>query len=215
MPISILIADDHAVMRDGLKMILESADDMAVVAMVADGREAVARAEQCRPDVILMDISMPGLNGIEATRLIRERLPAVRVLILTMHGSMEHVYRALQAGARGYLLKESAGSEVVTAVRSIMDGDLFFGSGVEQPLELQYGAVPDLRKSPLNCLSRREREVLQLLAEGKNTKEAAFILKIGDKTVETHRAHIMKKLNINSVADLTKLAIREGLTTLN
>lgn len=215
MSINILITDDHTLVRDGLKMILEAEDDMRVVATAAEGCEAVVLAEEHRPDVILMDISMPGLNGIEITRRIRERLPTVRVLILTMHHAMEYVYRALQAGARGYLLKESAGSEVVTAVRSIMKGNLFFGTGVEQPLELQDGAVPERQKSPLYCLSRRERQVLQLLAEGKSTKEMAFALAVGDKTVETHRMHIMKKLNSHSVADLTKLAIREGLTTLN
>jgi DNA-binding NarL/FixJ family response regulator len=215
MSISILITDDHAVVRDGLKMILETAGDMRVVAMAADGREAVAMAEEHRPDVIIMDISMPGLNGIEAARQIRERQPTVRILILSMHQSIEHICRALQAGVRGYLLKESAGSEVVTAVRTVMKGNRFFGKGVEQPLVEQYGKGRDFLKSPLDSLSRREREVLQLLAEGKNTKEVAYILKVSDKTIETHRTHIMKKLDIFSVADLTKLAIREGLTTLN
>ncbi len=212
---SIMIADDHAMVRDGLKMILEAANDMIVVAMAADGREAVALAAEFRPEVIIMDISMPGLNGIEATRQIHERLPAVRVLILSMHHSQEHICRALMAGAEGYLLKESAGSEVVTAVRTVMNGDRFFGNGVEQPVEVRNGAVHDIQKSPFDKLSTREREVLQLLAEGKNAKETAYLLKISDKTIETHRSHFMKKLNTHSVADLTKFAIREGLASLD
>lgn len=214
MNIRIMIADDHAMVRDGLKMILESESGLNVVAMAADGREAVDLAEKYRPDVIIMDISMPGMNGIEATRQIHENLPAVRVLILTMHHSMEHINRAMQAGAWGYLLKESAGSEVVDAVLTVMGGTRFFGNGVEQPTGERYEERRGILKKPLDMLTSRELEILRLLAEGKSTKEKAFVLKISDKTVETHRMHIMKKLNIYSIAELTKLAIREGLVTL-
>jgi len=211
---SIMIADDHAVVRDGLKMILE-ANGMHVVAVARDGLEAIAMAKELRPRVIIMDISMRGMNGIEATRLIHEQLPAIRVLILSMHYSQEYVCRALLAGAQGYLLKESAGSEVVTAVRTLMEGNRFFGKGVEQAAEFHNDECLDILKGPLDKLTMREREVLRLLAEGKNTKEVAHLLKVSDKTIETHRLHIIKKLNIYSVADLTKLAIREGLVTVN
>lgn len=211
MAVRILVADDHAVVRDGLKMILEAADDMQVAATAADGREAVALAEELGPDVIVMDISMPGLNGIEATQLIHERLPAVRVLILSMHHSREHIYRALQAGARGYLLKESAGSEVVTAVRTVMKGILFFGRGVENPLEEMHGEGRAFLKSPLDSLSRREREVLQLVVEGKTSVEIAQVLSLSPKSVETYRSRLMMKLGVANIPTLVRFAMQHGI----
>ena len=211
MPIRILVADDHAVVRDGLKMILESTEDIRVVAMAADGREAIALSEEHRPDVIIMDISMPGLNGIEAARLIRERLPAVRVLVLSMHHSLEHIYRALQAGALGYLLKESAGSEVVAAVRTVMKGNRFFGKGVEQPLEDRHGEGRDTLKSPLDSLSRREREVLQLVVEGKTSVEIAEVLFLSPKSVETYRSRLMLKLGVGNIPALVRFSMQHGI----
>ncbi|MBC7963283.1 MAG: response regulator transcription factor [Steroidobacteraceae bacterium] len=211
MPITILIADDHAMVRDGLKMILENADGMRVVAMAADGREAVVLAEEHRPDVILMDISMPGLNGIEAARLIHERLPATRVLILSMHHSAEHIFRALRAGASGYLLKESAGSEVVTAVRTVLKGNRFFGKGVKQPLERRHGKDRSLQKSPLDSLSRRELEVLQLVVEGKTSVEIGEVLSLSPKSIETYRSRLMLKLVVTNIPALVRFAMQHGI----
>lgn len=212
MPVSILIADDHAVVRDGLKMILETADGLRVVAMAADGREAISMAEIHRPDVIIMDISMPGLNGIEAARMIHEHLPAVRILILSMHHSLEHIHRALQAGVQGYLLKESAGNEVVTAVRTVMTGKLFFGKGVEKHQEGTPGRKGASAKSPLETLSQREREVLQLVVEGKTSVAIATFLSLSPKSVETYRSRLMIKLGVDNIPALVKFALEHGIT---
>jgi len=211
--IRILIADDHAVVRDGLTMILESLNDLTVVGEAGNGREALAQAEALSPDVIIMDIAMPELNGIEATRMICERLPAVRVIILSMHQTIEHVFRALQAGARAYLLKESAGFSVVAAVRAVMRGQHYFGEGVEAPIKLKsdYHA---LTQSPLNSLSRRERETLQLVAEGNSNTTIAELLHISPKSVETYRSRLMLKLGVCNVADLVKFALQHGVTSL-
>lgn len=211
MSIRIMIADDHAVVRDGLKMILESEEDMQIVTLAADGREAVTLAAEHQPHVIIMDISMPGLNGIEAARLIRERLPAVKVLVLSMHHSTEHIYRALQAGAQGYLLKESAGSEVVTAVRAVMKGNRFFGKGVEQPLEEPPGKGRTFRKSPIDSLSSREREILQGVVEGKTSVEIAEVLSLSPKSVETYRSRLMLKLGVANIPTLVRFALQHGI----
>lgn len=211
MSIRIMIADDHAVVRDGLKMILESEEDMQIVTLAADGREAVTLAAEYQPHVIIMDISMPGLNGIEAARLIRDRLPAVKVLVLSMHHSTEHIYRALQAGAQGYLLKESAGSEVVTAVRAVMKGNRFFGKGVEQPLEEPPGKGRTFRKSPIDSLSSREREILQGVVEGKTSVEIAEVLSLSPKSVETYRSRLMLKLGVANIPTLVRFALQHGI----
>ena len=207
MLIRIMIVDDHAVVRDGLKMILEAAENMRIVAMATNGREAIAIAEEQQPDVILMDISMPGLNGIEAARKLRERLPAVKILFLSMHHSREHIYQALQAGAQGYLLKECAGSEVVTAVRMVMKGKQFFGQGVEPPLKGRQGV-----KSPLASLSRREQEIMQLVVEGKTSAEIAKLLALSPKSVETYRSRLMLKLGVKNVSTLVKFALEQDKT---
>jgi DNA-binding NarL/FixJ family response regulator len=160
-----------------------------------------------------MDIAMPELNGIEATRMICERLPAVRVIILSMHQTNEHVYRALQAGAKGYLLKESAGFSVVDAVRAVMRGQHYFGEGVDAPIKLNSCNHP-LSQSPLDSLSSRERETLQLVAEGKTNAIIAEILNISPKSVETYRSRLMLKLGISNVSDLVKFALQHGVTSL-
>ena len=212
MPIRVLVADDHAVVRDGLKMILESTEDIHVAAMAADGREAVALAEELRPDVILMDVSMPVLNGIEATRMVRERLSEIKVLVLSMHHTREHVFRAMQAGACGYLLKESAGSEVVTAVLSVMKGGCFFGKGVEKPLEPISRKDGDFPRSPLETLSPREREVLQLVVEGMTSAGIATILSLSPKSVETYRSRLMLKLGVTNIPALVRFAMQHGIS---
>jgi len=204
MVIRIMIVDDHAVVRDGLKMILEATDNIRIVAMATDGREAIATVEEHRPDVVIMDISMPGLSGIEAAWQIRERLPTVKILFLSMHHSAEHIYRALQAGAQGYLLKECAGSEVVTAVLTIMKGKRFFGQGVEPPLERRHGV-----KSPLDSLSRREQEIMQLVVEGKTSAEIAKTLSLSPKSVETYRSRLMLKLGVKNIPTLVKFALEQ------
>jgi DNA-binding NarL/FixJ family response regulator len=213
MPVRILIADDHAIVREGLKMILESLSDMEVVGEAGDGRDALEKAEALSPDVIIMDIAMPELNGIEATRMIRERLPAVRVIILSMHHTNEHVFRAMQAGARAYLLKESAGFSVVNAVRAVMRGHQYFGEGIEEPYMMHPGSSA-LPQSPLDSLSRRERETLQLVAEGKTNAIIAELFNISPKSVETYRSRLMLKLGISNVPALVKFALQHGIISL-
>jgi len=212
-PVKILIADDHAIVREGLKMIVESLSDMVVVGEAGDGREALEKADSLRPDVIIMDIAMPGLNGIETTRKILEHVPAVRVIILTMHHTNEHVFRAMQAGAHAYLLKESAGFSVVDAVRAVMRGQFYFGEGVEAPNKLKSALYVPL-KSPLDSLSRRERETLQLVAEGKTNAAIAELFNISPKSVETYRSRLMLKLDVGTVPDLVKFALQHGVTSL-
>jgi len=205
----ILIADDHAMVRKGLRMTLEMHDDLTVAGEAVNGRDAVAQAEALAPEVILMDISMPQLNGIEATRLICRRLPGVRVLIFSMHYSSEHCFRALSAGGRGFILKESAGEEVVTAVRSVMRGRLFFGAGVANPLEKTGGGV---LKSPLDSLSQREREIFQLVVEGKSSAEIAKLLLLSPKSIDTYRSRLMQKLGVTNLPSLVSFALQHGIT---
>jgi DNA-binding NarL/FixJ family response regulator len=207
MPVRILIADDHTVVRECLRMILESLSDMAVVGEAMNGNDVLEKAESLRPDVILMDISMPELNGIEATRIIRERLPAVRVIILSMHQTNEYVFQAMQAGARAYLLKESAGFSVVNAVRAVMRGRKYFGEGIEAPAKTC--SVP---QSPIDSLSPREREVIHFVVEGKTSAEIAEILSLSPKSIQTYRSRLMLKLNVNNVPSLVKYALLHGIS---
>ena len=213
MAVKILIADDHAVVREGLRTILEVPGDFEIVGEAGDGRDAVYKAELLEPDVILMDISMPELNGIDATRLIRERLPAARVIILSMHHSNEYVMRAMQAGARAYILKESAGCNAVYAVRAVMRGRLYFGDGVEAPQMKNY-LIPAPPQSPLDRLSRRERETLQLVVEGNTNVTIAERFNVSTKSVETYRSRLMLKLNISNVPALVIFAIQYGVISI-
>lgn len=210
MPINILIADDHAIVRIGLRKILEAQRDIIVTGEAADGREAIALSGGLPCDVVIMDIAMPGINGIEATRAICKNLPAVKVVILSMYDTSEHIYRAFQAGASGYLLKGVAGDEVVAAIRAVRGGDLYFGKGVEPP------APPDQprTKSPLDRLSHREREVLQLVVEGKTSAEIAEILTLAGSTPDVYRSRLMRKLGTKNTASLVKFAIHHGITSL-
>lgn len=210
MSINVLIADDHAIVRIGLRKILGAKRDIIVIGEAADGREVIAMSEKGHCDVIIMDISMPGINGIDATRTIRKNLPKIKVIILSMHDTSEYIYQAFQAGASGYLLKGVAGDEIVTAIRAVVQGDLYYGKGVEPPLS------PDmaLAKSPLDSLSHRERAVLQLVVEGKSSLEIAALLSLADNTPDVYRSRIMKKLGIKSTASLVKFSIQHGLTSL-
>jgi len=210
MKITVLLADDHAVVRDGLRVLLQQSADIRVVGEAADGREAVQLAQKLKPDVVIMDITMRELNGIEAARLLRDLCPATRVVMLSMHSNSEHVFRALEAGAAGFVVKESAGEEVAAAVRAAHAGQRYLSralAALESTLQSRSG-----RASPLDSLSARERDVLQLVAEGRTSAEIAATVSLSRKTIETYRVRLMKKLGVNSVADLVKFAIEHGLT---
>jgi len=213
MTISVLIADDHAVVRDGLRLLLENQSDIRVVGEVADGRAAVEAVLRLEPDVVIMDLAMPLLNGVDATAQIIEKQDAVRIVMLSMHSTVEHVFRALQAGALGYLRKESAGSEVVDAVRTVHAGRRYLSQKITESVVDDY-----IRKrtddSPLESLSQREREILQMLVEGKSGIEIARLLHVSPKTVDTYRSRMMQKLGINDLPGLVKFALQHGLTTL-
>jgi DNA-binding NarL/FixJ family response regulator len=211
MSIAVLLADDHAIVRDGLKTLLEAQADLRVVGEAANGRDAVAAAAQLKPDVVVMDISMPDMNGIEAARRVRSAHEQTRVVMLSMHGNAEHVYRALEAGATGYLLKESAGSELVAAIRAVHAGRRYLTEKVNELVIAGY--LGEKRAaSPLESLSRRERDILQHIVDGRNNREAAELLHISIKTVETYRSRMMTKLGIRDVTELVKFAISHGLT---
>ncbi|MHB0936811.1 MAG: response regulator [Armatimonadota bacterium] len=215
MNICVLLADDHTMVREGLRMILESQPDITVVGEAADGREAVRLTSRLHPDVVIMDIAMPELNGIEATRTIREQGSDARVIILSMHLSSEFVARALRAGALGYLLKVSASTELITAVRTVMQGQRYLCQHVKDNLVDDYleHYTDEQQKSPIERLSAREREVLQLIAEGKSTAEIAELLSLSPNTIDTYRSRLMQKLGLTDLPGLIKFAIRHGLTT--
>lgn len=212
-PLRILLADDHTVVRQGLRKVLEERSDWEVVAEAGDGREAVRQAEELKPDVAIIDIAMPLLNGIEATRQIVKRLPATRVLVLTMHSDEAYVNQILQAGATGYLLKDSADVDLIQAVTAVSKGKSFFSPAVARVMLDDY--VRQLADKGVSdryqLLSEREREIFQLIAEGKANKEIAVLLSISPSTVETHRARIMEKLDLHSAAEIVLYAVRRGV----
>ncbi|SPE39816.1 Oxygen regulatory protein NreC [Candidatus Sulfopaludibacter sp. SbA3] len=212
-PIRILLADDHSVMRTGLRLVLERQEDFLVVAEASDGREAVALAQQHKPDVVVMDVTMPNLNGIEAARQIGTALPQTSIVMLSMHSDESYVLRALKAGARGYLLKESAESDLISAVRTVHAGKAFFSPAVSRMLVEDY--VRELKDREIedsyDLLTTREREILQLVAEGKSNKDVANLLNLSLYTVETHRGNLMEKLNLHTVPELILYAVRKGV----
>ncbi len=206
--IRILLADDHSVVRQGFRAILASQPDMEVVAEAANGREAVEQAQSLQPDVVVMDVAMPELNGIEATRRIQEEAPRARVLALSMHKDSVYVREILRAGARGYLLKDAIDTDLIAAVRSVAKGDGYISPSVSEAV------LSDYRKhvtNPIDLLSSREREVLQMIAEGLINKEIATRLNLSVYTVEAHRGRLMDKLNLHSSSELVRFAIRNGL----
>jgi len=213
MTITVLIADDHAVVRDGLRLLLENQSDIRVIGEVADGRDAVTAAIQLKPDVVLMDLAMPHLNGADATAAIIEKQESSKIVILSMHSTVEHVFRALQAGALGYLRKESAGNEVVDAVRTVYAGRRYLSQKITESVVDDY-VRKRAEESPLESLSQREREILQMLVEGHSGTEIARLLHVSPKTVDTYRSRMMQKLGIGDLPGLVKFALQHGLTTL-
>jgi len=211
----VLVADDHAIVRQGLRAILEAEDDIEVVGEAADGREAVRKGLAMQPDVVVMDVSMPRMNGLEATTRIVKDCPSIRVVALTMHSSEEYVYSLLRAGARGYLLKESVSSDLVEAIHAVVRGGTYLHPCIstkvvdgylKRPRSASPQGMPDI-------LTPREREILQLIAEGHTNKEIAGLLVLAVKTIENHRSRIMDKLEIHNVAGLTRYAISKGIAT--
>jgi len=206
--IRILLADDHAVVRQGFKLLLGEQPDMEVIGEAGNGREAVQQAAELKPDVIVMDVAMPELNGIEATRRINDELPHTRVLALSMHKDRVYVREILRAGARGYLLKDAIDRDLLTAVRSVASGEGYISPAVSDAVLSDYRRhVTD----PIDLLSSREREVLQMLAEGKTNKDVATELNLSVHTVDAHRGRIMEKLNLHSIGELVRFAVRNGL----
>ena len=207
-PTRILLVDDHAVVRQGFKMILSAQPDMEIVGEAGNGREAVELAGQLKPDVVVMDVAMPELNGIEATRRLVASAPHIRVIALSMHKDNVYVREILRAGARGYLLKDSVAGDLVTAIRAVAAGESYLSPAVSNAV------LDDYRRhvtNPIDLLSSREREVLQMLAEGKTNKEIAVVLNLSVYTVDAHRGRIMEKLNVHSINELVRFAVRNGL----
>jgi two-component system response regulator NreC len=209
----ILLADDHTVMRSGLRALLERQSNLEVVGEADNGRDAVSLSSSLFPDVVVMDVAMPLLNGIEATKSILKQSPSTSIVMLSMHSDESYVMRSLNAGARGYLLKDSAASELLSALNAVSNGKSFFSSAVRRLLAEDYIRV--LRQKGIvdsyDLLTAREREILQLLAEGKTNKEVASDLNISPYTVETHRAHILEKLGLHTPAELILYAVRKGI----
>ncbi|MFO8011950.1 MAG: response regulator transcription factor [Phycisphaerae bacterium] len=213
MATTVLLADDHKIVRDGLKALLEREDDMDVVGEADNGREAVRLARDLAPDIVIMDISMPDLNGMEATRQVCRRCPGTRVMALSVHADRRFVTEMLKAGASGYLLKDSAFEDLVRGIRTVLRGHTYLSPPVADAVVESHVRAPAAdAEATGSVLTPREREVLQLLTEGHGTKQIARHLHVSTKTVDTHRQHIMDKLDIHNVAELTKYAIREGLT---
>jgi DNA-binding NarL/FixJ family response regulator len=209
-PLRVLLVDDHALVRAGMRSLLQDLPDVEVVAEAGDGAEALAAAERERPDVVLMDIAMKGMNGLEAAARLRERLPGVKVIILSMHTSEEYVLLALRAGAAAYLIKDSATAELELALKCVMRGETYLSPAISRQVVDGYVQRVGASAGP-EPLTPRQREVLKRIAEGRSTKEIAFELNLSVKTVETHRAQIMERLGIRDVAGLVRYAMRAGL----
>ena len=210
-PIRILLADDHTLVRAGIRQLLERLPGLVVVAETGDGDEALALAQSQAPDLVLMDIGMAGLNGLEATARLRELAPAIRTIILTMHTTQEYVVQALRAGARGYLLKEAAVEELQAAIQVAMAGATYVSLSLRPGLAGRLSADAQPLPGPLDRLTSRQRDILQRIAQSQTTKEIALLLNLSPKTVEFHRMELMKRLNIRDVPGLVRLAVQHGL----
>ena len=212
MSCTVLLADDHTLVRAGLRALLEALPEVSEVLEASNGRDAVAAVAAHRPAVVLMDIAMPELNGLEAAAIVAREFPATRTIVLSMHGTDAHVLQALRAGAAGYLLKDAAVAELPLALRAVLRGEIYISSAVSRVVVSGFlaGASVDAA-GPLESLSGRQREILQLIAQGRSTKEIAHDLKLSIKTVETHRRQVMERLQIFDVAGLVRFALRHGL----
>lgn len=216
MSIRVILADDHRIVREGLRGLLQKLPDMEVIAEAEDGRNTVKLVQEMSPDVVIMDVTMPDMNGIEATRQIVGASPAVKVIALSMHADRRFVTGMLNAGARGYLLKNCALEELAQAIRRVVSGHSYLSPTIVDVVVPTVGQPPEKTEGPgLDTLTTREREVLQLLAEGRSVKEIAAHLTLSIKTIETYRQQIMNKLDIHTIAELTKYAIREGIISLD
>jgi DNA-binding NarL/FixJ family response regulator len=212
MSIRVLVADDHTLVRDGIRALLATAGDIELVAEAADGREAIERARATAPDVILLDIAMPGLGGLESVPLLRRELPNARIIMLTQYEQPEYVRRFLHLGVAGYVLKKAAGTELISAIRAVHRGGLVVDPAVaREVLQDSPAGRPVLADDPYESLTERERQVLKLVAEGRSNKEVATLLDISVKTAMTHREHVMQKLNLHNRTDLTRFALRRGI----
>jgi len=211
-PVRVILADDHTLVRAGIRALLEKLPEVKVLGEASNGREALELVKTHKPDVVLMDITMPGLNGLEAAARMAKEFPAVRVIILSMHNNEEYYWRALKAGAAGYLLKKAATAELAVALQRVIHGEIYLSQEISTRLLKKFPleGIAD-RKSPFEQLTGRQREVLQLIAEGQNTKEIAEILKVSPKTVEYHRMKLMTGLNVHDVPGLVRFALRVGL----
>ncbi|HEX4341966.1 MAG TPA: response regulator transcription factor [Verrucomicrobiae bacterium] len=213
-PIRIVLADDHTLVRAGIRALLEKLPGVEVVGEAGDGREVLTLVKLQQPDVVLMDITMPGLNGLEASARITREFPGVRVIILSMHNNEEYYWRALKAGVTGYLLKKAASTELAAAVQRVMQGEIYLSREISTRLLKKFpGDGIAERKSPLEQLTDRQREILQLIAEGQNTKSIAELLKVSPKTVEYHRKKLMTGLNTHDIPGLVRFALRMGLVS--
>jgi two-component system response regulator NreC len=209
--IRVLLAEDHTIVRQGLRSLLDDEADIEIVGEAEDGQQAIELAQRLLPDVVLMDITMPVLNGLEATRQIKKSFPQVKVLVLTVHSTEEYIFQILRAGASGYVVKQAAVSELVQAIRTVYQGDSFLSPSISRQAIEEYGRRAEAMEDKYDRLTDREREVLQLIAEGRTNREIAQLLHVTVKTVEAHRAHVMDKLNLHSTAELTKYALRKGI----
>ena len=213
-PIRVLLADDHKLVRAGIRLLLEKLPDVKVIAEASDGQEAIRLVEKHEPQVVLTDIAMPGLNGLEVTRHLADKFPKVRVIVLSMYSDEEHVYLALRAGAAGYLLKGAAREELELAIRAVAQGETYLSPPVAKITNSKYSGRVNAEPCPFGKLSPRQKQVLQLIAEGKTTKQVALELNISVKTVETHRMQLMDRLEIHDIAGLVRFAIKVGLVGL-
>lgn len=214
MSITVILADDHAVVRDGLQSMMEAQGDIEVIGHAGNGYEAVDKITELCPDVAVVDIAMPEMNGIDVTREVIKACPSTRVVILSMYSTTEHILQALQAGALGYVLKESAGVEVINAIRAVHAGHRYLSGKILDRVVVDYvsRSAKVIIKSPLERLTMREREILQLVIEGKSSVEISRILEISAKTIETHRSRLMKKLGVKNLGDLIKFGLSHGFT---
>ena len=213
---TVLVADDHTILRQGIKSLLANEEEIEVIGEAKNGREALTIIEETLPDVILMDIAMPGLNGLEATRRIKKKFPRMKVLVLTMYTNEEYIFQILNAGANGYLVKETAFQDLISAIKAVYKNEAFMSPSISKKVINSYiKRAQNDEKETCEILTTREREILQLIAEGNSSKKIAELLFISPKTVETHRTHIMDKLNIHNRTGLVKYAIRKGIVDVD